>query len=644
MKPSRSAAFVLSLLSLLAGGVSPAAEDARSLVTAGETWRVLDSGAVPDASWVLPAFDDSAWRMARGNLGYGEGNEVSLVSYGADPSNKFITTWFRRPFFVESPPGIASLTLRLMRDDGAIVYLNGVEVARSNMPAGAVTATTPASSIVSAPDERQFFEVAVPASSLVAGRNVLAVEVHQVAPNTPDMSFDLELLATLASPTCSTSRYAIIGDYGVATLGEPLVASLVKSWDPVLIATVGDNNYPLGEAATIDQNIGQYYHEFIYKYAGGYGPGSPTQRFLPVMGNHDWYTAGGQAYFDYFTLPGNERYWEWRSGPLHLFGLDSDPNEPDGVTADSVQGNWLQHKLGQSDAPWKVVLLHHAAYSSGSTHGSSAHMQWPFADWGADVVYQGHDHTFERLHRHGIPYVVEGTGGNALYAFSGTVQPGSTRRDDTEYGATMVEACAERLLLRHYTAGGALLDTVTLSKLAPPFRMDGHLDAGAVVLSTDGIQLAAAVSGSWLYVATRAFSGGDHFLYVARNPGGPRPANWGKAGTVAAWDYFLGKEAGSDFASWHDMAEFPLQRTSGFVQRSLDGNWLEGAIHMPTAFGGMPPGVWLSAAAYASQDGGALDPGLQSPAPGMPDGDLDAGEFVFFSLGDSAARSWDLME
>ncbi len=634
----------LSLASLLAWNFSPAAEDARSLVTAGENWKVLDTGVAPASDWRLPSFDDAAWRIARGNLGYGEGNEVSLVNYGFDASNKYITTWFRRPFFVERPSDIAALTLRLMRDDGAIVYLNGVEVARSNMPAGSVSSTTLASSIVNAPEERQFIEVALPTSPLAAGRNVIAVEVHQAAPNTPDMSFDLELLATLAGPTCSTTRHAIIGDYGVASLGEPAVAALVKSWDPELIATVGDNNYPLGESSTIDQNIGQYYHEYIYKYAGSFGQGSPTQRFLPVLGNHDWYTAGAQAYFDYFTLPGNERYWEWRSGPVHLFGLDSDTNEPDGTTSDSVQGDWLQRKLGQSDAPWKIVLLHHAAYSSSSSHGNNPHMQWPFDEWGVDAVYQGHDHTFERLHLNGIPYIVEGTGGNALYDFADPVQPGSTRRDNSDYGATMVEACAERLLLRHYTAGGALLDTVTLSKLAPPFRMDGHLDAGATLLSADGIQLAAATRGVWLYVATRAFSGGDHFAYVARTPGDARPANWGKAGTVAGWDYFLAKEAGSDFTAWHDMTEFPLGRTSGFVQRSLDGDWLEGAIHMPTAFGGTPAGVWLAAGAYGSADGGALDAGMQSPSPGVPDGNIDAGEFVYFNVVTSAARSWDLME
>lgn len=635
---------ILAAIALLAAALSPADEDYRSLVTAGERWKFLDNGVAPDASWIQPDFDDSLWATGRGNFGYGEGNEVTTVSYGPLASNKHITTWFRHVFFVEKPWELATLAGRIMRDDGAVVYLNGFEVMRSNMPAGAITPATLSASTTTGADERTFFEQFVPVGAILPGRNVLAVEVHQASPTTPDMSFDFELIARLAEPTCSTTRYAIIGDYGVASLGEPAVAALVKSWNPTLIATTGDNNYPLGEASTIDQNIGQYYHEYIYKYAGVFGPGSATQRFLPTLGNHDWYTAGAQAYFDYFTLPGNERYWEWRSGPVHLFGLDSDTNEPDGTGADSIQANWLQAKLAASDAPWKVVLFHHAAYSSSSGHGNTAYMQWPFAAWGADVVYQGHDHTYERLHVGGIPYIVEGTGGNVLYDFAATVQPGSTRRDNSDYGATMVEACDRRLLLRHYNQIGDVTDLVTLSKLTPPFRLDGRLEQGATLLSADGIRLAALARGEWLYVATRAFSGGDHFVHVARTPGPPRPASWGKAGTVAAWEYFLAKESTSDFTAWFDMTEHDLSRVPGFSQAALDGEWLEGAIHMPTAFGSVPTGVWLAAGAYATAAGGALDVGTQAPNAGSPDGNIDAGEFVYFGTASAGAASWDLME
>src|SRR5262245_221000 len=90
----------------------------------------------------------------------------------------------------------------------------------------------------------------------------------------------------------SPIRFAVIGDYGYAGQPELDVANLVKSWNPDLVITLGDNNYELGAASTIDQNIGQYYHQFISPYTGGYGLGDSVNRFFPCLGNHDWYTAG----------------------------------------------------------------------------------------------------------------------------------------------------------------------------------------------------------------------------------------------------------------------------------------------------------------------------------------------------------------
>src|SRR4028118_1944089 len=69
-----------------------------------------------------------------------------------------------------------------------------------------------------------------------------------------------------AAQTMRSARFAVIGDYGQAGQPEQDVANRVKSWSPDFIITVGDNNYPYGEASTIDQNIGQYYRQYIYPY------------------------------------------------------------------------------------------------------------------------------------------------------------------------------------------------------------------------------------------------------------------------------------------------------------------------------------------------------------------------------------------
>src|SRR5207253_10767429 len=175
---------------------------------------------------------------------------------------------------------------------------------------------------------------------------------------------------------------ACIGDFGRSGRFEASVARLVKSWQPDLVITVGDNNYRNGAAETIDYNIGQFYHEFIFPYKGDYGAGASSNRFFPSLGNHDWFTSGAKPHLDYFTLPGNERYYTFTYGPLQFFCLDSDGKEPDGITADSVQGQWLKKELGASTSAWHVVYFHHAPYSSGLLHGSQTResdaLRWPF--------------------------------------------------------------------------------------------------------------------------------------------------------------------------------------------------------------------------------------------------------------------------
>ena len=126
--------------------------------------------------------------------------------------------------------------------------------------------------------------------------------------------------------------FAVIGDYGLDGQNEARVADLVTSWNPDFVITTGDNNYFQGAASTIDQNIGKYYCQFIGNYLGKPGEGSLTNRFWPTPGNHDWLTQELRPYLDYFTLPGNERYYDVARGLVHLYALDSDWNELDGVS------------------------------------------------------------------------------------------------------------------------------------------------------------------------------------------------------------------------------------------------------------------------------------------------------------------------
>ena len=165
------------------------------LVPAGSSWNYLDDGSDQGTAWVDPLCDDSTWAAGPAQLGYGDSDEATVVSFGGDSSNKFTTTYFRHEFNVSDLSGIIALKLRLLRDDGAVVYLNGTEVHRSNMP-GSSNYQTFASSTVSGSDEDTFFESFIDLNELLIGQNILAVEIHQRSLTSSDISFDLELVGT----------------------------------------------------------------------------------------------------------------------------------------------------------------------------------------------------------------------------------------------------------------------------------------------------------------------------------------------------------------------------------------------------------------------------------------------------------------
>jgi tartrate-resistant acid phosphatase type 5 len=144
-------------------------------------------------------------------------------------------------------------------------------------------------------------------------------------------------------------------------------------------------------------------------------------------------------------------------GSVHFFAIDSSANEPDGNTADSVQANWLKTELAAAQEPWKIVYMHHPPYSSGSVHGSTADLQWPYAEWGATAVLAGHDHTYERLNIDGLTYFVNGVGGSSLYG-QGALVEGSQYFYSEDYGAMLVTADDNSIQFDFYNRSGKLLD------------------------------------------------------------------------------------------------------------------------------------------------------------------------------------------
>jgi hypothetical protein len=162
----------------------------------------------------------------------------------------------------------------------------------------------------------------------------------------------------------------------------------------------------------------------------------------------------------------------------------------------------------------------------------------------------------------------------------------------------------------------------------PEFEMDGALDAAAQQIATNGgVHLWAALQGNVLYVATEdAGEGNDHFIYLALTPGPLQPANWAKAGQIAAWGAYLADENSNDYESWFD-ATGSREASTG-----ANGGVLEGTLHLAEEFGALPAEIWLAVGVYASADGGALVPSKQVPASINGNGNIDAAEYILVDL------------
>ena len=202
------------------GTIAPAAMEfldainERAAITKGAVWKYSDVGEnlgssllveghedYSEANWKHPAFDDAEWKSGKAELGYGEDDEATPIDFGGDKNSKHITAYFRHAFTLESLERAVSARLELKRDDGAIVYLNGAEVARDNMRRGSITGKTLANA--TSDDGNDFHEFTVPLGLLRSGRNVVAVEVHQTKPTSSDVSFDFALYVAEETETRS---------------------------------------------------------------------------------------------------------------------------------------------------------------------------------------------------------------------------------------------------------------------------------------------------------------------------------------------------------------------------------------------------------------------------------------------------------
>ncbi|WP_201008711.1 glycoside hydrolase domain-containing protein [Paenibacillus glycanilyticus] len=181
------------------------------LIPEKSTWKYDDKGKEAGEGWTQVDFDDSSWSSGKAMLGYDSyGKPATTVSYGPNANNKYVTTYFRKTFDAKDLDGILELDGSLIRDDGAILYLNGHEIFRTNMPTGAVNYSTFANATVG--DERDKNGFIIDPSYLVEGKNVLTAEVHQVNATSSDIAFEFSLEAVRKLNIPAAPTHPVVDD------------------------------------------------------------------------------------------------------------------------------------------------------------------------------------------------------------------------------------------------------------------------------------------------------------------------------------------------------------------------------------------------------------------------------------------------
>ncbi|HMJ92332.1 MAG TPA: Ig-like domain-containing protein [Candidatus Acidoferrum sp.] len=169
---------------------------AATLMAYASVWKYLDDGSNQSNAWIAASFDDSSWSNGVAPLGYSDSNgrsPATVNNSGPDPDAKYPTTYYRQAIVLTNLSAYSGIRLNIERDDGAVVYLNGVELARFNMPTGAITSSTYAASTAN-DDGATVFSTNLSPGIFVEGINQFAVEIHQESGSSSDIWFQMQLV------------------------------------------------------------------------------------------------------------------------------------------------------------------------------------------------------------------------------------------------------------------------------------------------------------------------------------------------------------------------------------------------------------------------------------------------------------------
>jgi len=275
-----------------------------------------------------------------------------------------------------------------------------------------------------------------------------------------------DTLTTAPTDPAKPFTFVVYGDSGGGTPPQFEVAQQIDDIQPDFLLHIGDVVYSNGEAENFDPRFFIPYQNTLKR--------APL---YPSIGNHDYQTDQGQPYIDAFYLPtnssdGSERFYSFDFGNAHFVALEVHANAPSDYLAGSTQQQWLESDLAASSSFWKFVYFHDPPYSSGP-HGSNLDARNSlsplFEKYGVDVVFNGHDHDYERTgpmldfeaEGKGVVYVVTGGGGNGTYVVG---QSDFTAFSESAYHVTKVTITGELLELSAIRSDGSIMDTLTIDR------------------------------------------------------------------------------------------------------------------------------------------------------------------------------------
>ncbi len=186
----------------------------------GSEWKYLDDGSNQGTVWQELGFDDSQWSIGQGHIGFGDGDETTLLNPG------YITYYFRKIVNIPDTSLLNTIYFNIVHDDGAVAYVNGTEVLRSAlMPSGPINYLTGTTTFIPTDVENDFWNYQVDKSYFKNGDNIIAIEVHNQSTSSSDISFDCYVSDT------TVIDYNLDGPYVFYRNGE-IVVKTVESTGP----------------------------------------------------------------------------------------------------------------------------------------------------------------------------------------------------------------------------------------------------------------------------------------------------------------------------------------------------------------------------------------------------------------------------